>query len=71
MSHRRRPEVGFGGDQPVGAQVVVGGGAEVDLPCSQSCITAIAVNVLVMEAIRNIVSSVTGVFDSMSATPWP
>ena len=40
-------------------------------PCSHSCITAIAVNVLVMEAIRKTVSSVTGVFDPMSARPCP
>jgi hypothetical protein len=40
-------------------------------PCSQSCITAIAVKVLVMEAIRKTVSSVTGVFDAMSASPCP
>ena len=35
------------------------------------CITAIAVNVLVMEAMRNTVSSVTGLLDSISAKPCP
>jgi hypothetical protein len=33
--------------------------------------TAIAVKVLVMEPIRKTVSSVTGVFEAMSATPCP
>ena len=31
MSHGRRPEAGLGGDQPIRAQVVVGGRVEVDL----------------------------------------
>jgi hypothetical protein len=33
--------------------------------------TAIAVNVLVIEAIRKTVSSLTGVFVAISATPCP
>ena len=32
VPHGRGPEAGLGGDQPVGAQVVVGGGIEVDQP---------------------------------------
>src|SRR5207248_1626867 len=38
-------------------------------PRSHSCSTAIAVNVLVTDPIRNTVSWVTGVFDAMSASP--
>ena len=61
----------LGGDQPIAAEVVVGRGIEVDQPLPNSCITAMAVKVLVMEPIRKTVSSVTGVFDAMSANPCP
>ena len=38
-------------------------------PCSQSCITATAVKVFVMEPILKTVSSVTGMADSVFAVP--
>lgn len=40
-------------------------------PCSRSCITATAVKVFVMEAIRKTVFSVIGSLPSTVATPWP
>ena len=49
-----------GGDQPVGAQVVAAGASRSTSPRSSNCITAIAVMVLVIEAIRKTVSSVDG-----------
>ena len=39
------------------------------LPASTSCITAVAVNILFIEPLRNCVSSVFGVRDSRFARP--
>ena len=71
MPHRGRTPACLGRHEPEGAQIVVGRSIQVDETCSYSCITATAVKVLVMEPIRKTVSSVTGVADSMFATPWP
>ena len=71
LAHRRRSKTRLGRHQRIGAQVVVRGRVEIDEPLSHSCMTAIAVNVLVIEAIRKTVSWVTGLFDRMSATPCP
>src|SRR5215212_10363763 len=40
-------------------------------PCSHSCMTAIAVKVLVIDPIRKTVSSAIGVFAAVSASPYP
>jgi hypothetical protein len=39
-------------------------------PCSHSCMTAMAVKVLVIEAILKTVRSVIGVREAISANPW-
>ena len=72
MAHGRWPEAGLRRDQLVSAQVVVSGTRRGrSSPCSHSCITAIAVKVLVIEPIRKTVSSVTGAFEAISARPCP
>ena len=47
------------------------GSSSRSLPCSRSCITAVAVNSLLCEAMRNFVCGVIASFAAVSANPNP
>jgi hypothetical protein len=71
VSHGRGPEAGLGGDQAVGAQVLVGGRVDVDQPLLPQLHHGNRREGLGDGGDAKTVSSVTGVFDAMSATPCP